>query len=121
MALRFTKEDWEWMAVQRRVAFQKIADRLGEKHPITKAMGDRAWGRHNCDYGPDGGLQDAIRAASALDGAFDILNRWARDNDAKAQRVMLEIYPLSFQRCNAKWNRTPTTAASATSRRGTQT
>jgi hypothetical protein len=95
--ISYKKEDWNHMARRRMIAFENIAKALGPKHEITKMMGARAWGRHNFEQGPDGTLQTAVRDMSSLDGAFDILNTWARDNDHKAQRIMLNLYPRGFE------------------------
>jgi calcineurin-like phosphoesterase family protein len=97
MTLRYKKEDYEWMAMKRRVALQNIANELGGKHEIVKLMGNLTYGRSNFEHGPDYGLQDAVREMSALDGVFDVLNRWALMHDQKAQRVLLKHYPRSFQ------------------------
>lgn len=95
--VNYTKEDYNYMAIKRRNAFCKIAEALGKNHPITKMMGTLAWGRHNFEQGPQGNLRTAIREMSALDGMFTILNIWARDNDTKAQQIMLGIYSMSFE------------------------
>lgn len=97
MSLRFRKKDYELMAHRRKIAFQGIARRLGKDHEITKMMGGLAWGRSNFETPLESGLQDSIREMSALDGAFSILNLWARDHDTKAQRVMLDLYPNGFE------------------------
>ena len=85
------------MAAKRRTAFRQIARKLGKEHAITEMMGNLAWGRGDFEGGMDSGLQDAIREMSALDGAFSILNLWARDHDTKAQRIMLDLYPMRFE------------------------
>ena len=95
----FTKDDYNYMANNKRYAFVKIAEKLGKDHPITKMMGSRAWGRHPYEQGMKHTLRGAIMDMAALDGAFDILNLWARDNDQLAQRIMLGIYPLSWAGC----------------------
>jgi hypothetical protein len=97
MSVNYSKEDYWFMASRRLQAFQQIAEKLGKDHPITKMMGSRAWARHNFEAGPDGGLRGEVRAMSALDGAFDVLNTWARDNDQAAQRIMLELHPRGFE------------------------
>ena len=92
----YTKKDFLWMASRRLDAFQQIAKRLGKDHPITKMMGSRAWGRHKDETGSQPDLRAAVLEVGSLDGAFDVLNLWARDNDPKAQRVMGELYPTNF-------------------------
>jgi hypothetical protein len=78
-------------------SFQAIAEALGKEHTITKMMGSLAWGRHGAEWGPG---SDHIRTVSYalgfLDGCFDILNKWASDNDHKAQRVMTTTYKADF-------------------------
>jgi hypothetical protein len=94
----YVKKDWEYMASRRRRAFQHIAEQLGKTHPITKMMSERAWGRNKHERGPDYTLHDVILETGALDGAFDVMNGWARDNDPKAQQVMLAIYPMGREK-----------------------
>lgn len=77
-------------------AFGEIARTLGKDHAITKMMGSRAWGRHPFAHGPDEGKDDAVHEVGALDGAFDILNLWARDHDREAQAVMTRLWPFSW-------------------------
>lgn len=90
--MKRTKAEWEEILRKRTLAFPKIANTLGKEHPVTKMMGPLAWGRHSWEHGPDYGLQDVIVAASALDGVFDTLNLWCRDNDLGAQRTLIQIY-----------------------------
>jgi hypothetical protein len=106
--VKLTKHEWEMLAARRKHGFRKIAETLGESHSITRMMGSLAWGRSAADFGPDGGLQDVIRQASFMDGFFDCLNLWARDNDAEAQRVMLRFYSKSFARDAAEKSATST-------------
>ena len=94
--MRHKKEDYNQAAQRKVYAMQKIAKTLGEDHSLTKMMGSLAWGRHKAEQGPEGNLQTAIIEMAFLDGYFAALNRWARDNDTKAQRIMLNIYPLGF-------------------------
>ncbi len=91
--MKFTKDQWNKIAHSRKIAFRRIAEKLGKDHSITKQMGSLAWGRHDCEQGPGGNLQTAIEEASFLHGYFRCLNTWARDNDREAQRIMLDIYP----------------------------
>lgn len=96
--MKFSAEDYRLMVRRRTSAFQTIAEKLGKVHPITKMMGTLAWGRFKKEFGPDGGgLREAVEAKGFLDGSFDILNLWARDNDPKAQRIMLNIYPSGYE------------------------
>ena len=41
-------------------------------------------------------LQTAIREMAFLDGCFNVLNCWARDNDRNAQNIMLDAYPRGY-------------------------
>lgn len=84
----------EWLALSsRRIRkFQEIARELGTEHPITHMMGSLAWGRHQWEQGPSETLQGSITQAAALDGAFSILNTWARDNAKVEQRLILDIW-----------------------------
>ncbi|MBK6616320.1 hypothetical protein [Ottowia sp.] len=93
----YGKRDYNIMAGKRVAAFVAIARKLGKEHPITKMMGARAWGRHGFEQGPTSTLRTAIREVAALDGAFDVINQWACDNDAAAQRVLRELYPRSME------------------------
>lgn len=94
--IRYKVQDYLYMTRLRRQAFQEIAKQLGPTHTITQLMGSRAWGRDNFEQGPNKTLAGAIREQSAADGAFEILNRWARDHDLKAQQIMNSIYPRGF-------------------------
>ena len=85
------KAEWIRLATRRRNAIQEIAEALGKYHAITTMMGSMAWGRHDWEGNP-GTIQGAIRQASALEGAFWVLNIWARDNDSVAQSKMLDIW-----------------------------
>jgi hypothetical protein len=95
--MNYKKDDYNLMAHKRVYAFVSIARALGKDHAITKMMGSLAHGRHHFEQGPSGNLQTAVREMAALDGYFDCLNLWARDNDPKAQRVMNDLYPRSFE------------------------
>ncbi len=97
MALKIKRDAWCRLAAKRKRAFKQIAEQLGKEHPIVILMGSLAWGRHGAEFGPDGGLQDYVREVGFLDGVFDVLNRWARDNDSAAQRDVLSIYPRGFR------------------------
>jgi len=57
-----------------------------------------AWGRYKAETGPQPNLRTAIEAKGFLDGFFDALNLWARDNDTGAQRIMLDLYPLGMKK-----------------------
>ena len=94
--MNYDKAHYRALASRKRLAFKDIAIELGESHPIVKMMGSRAWGRHNHEEGASGNLRTAIFEVGSLDGAFDILNTWARDNDRDAQKIMLKIYPLNW-------------------------
>ena len=96
MAL-YKKEDYALMANRRSYAFQQIAALLGKDHAITKMMGPLAWGRNKAVPGMRRTLPRDVMEMGFLDGAFDILNLWARDNDPAAQRVMLDIYPSGYE------------------------
>lgn len=78
-------------------AFGSIATELGKDHPVTRMMDSLAWGRHGAEWGGEGPkLKTATYALGFLDGFFDSINTWARDNDQKAQRVMLKFYKADF-------------------------
>jgi hypothetical protein len=97
--IAFSSDDFEHMARARIVAFKRIADALGENHAITKMMGGLAWGRYDCEPSPSNkGLRAGAEAKGFLDGYFASLNLWARDNDTKAQRVMLDLYPRGYSK-----------------------
>ncbi len=100
--MNFKKQDYDKMAVNRKIALMDIANKLGLEHPITKMMGSLAWGRHNAEQGPETSLRTAVREMAYLDGAFNVLNLWARDNDRKAQRIMLDLYPSKWERVDGK-------------------
>ena len=93
----YSKEDYLFMAQRRVSAFREIARKLGKEHAITKMMGTLAWGRHKAETGPQPTLCSAVAMVAFLDGYFDALNVWARDNDSGAQRIMLENYPTGYQ------------------------
>lgn len=95
--INYSREDFQHMASRRKVAFKAIAAKLGKEHAITKMMGSLAWGRHDFEEGADGNLRTAVEDKAALDGAFSILNQWARDHDPKAQRIMVELYPRAYE------------------------
>lgn len=95
--MSYTRQDYDFMAMKRRHAFVEIASSLGKDHPVTQMMGSLAWGRHDAEQGPHGSLRSAIREMSFLDGYFSCLNKWALENDRKAQRIMLEEYPRGFE------------------------
>jgi hypothetical protein len=94
--IAYKKEDYVSMARARVTAFQRIARELGPEHAITKMMGTLSHGRHQCEHGTDFGLREAVEEKGFLDGFFNCLNLWARDNDGKAQRVMLNHYPSGY-------------------------
>lgn len=98
MSRLYSKKDWTYMASRRRRAFQLIAEKLGKDHPVTKMMRERAWGRNRYEHGPEFTVDDIVHETGALDGAFDVLNGWARDNDAGAQQIMLALYPMGRER-----------------------
>lgn len=90
--MKWTKPEWEEVLRKRELAFAEISRELGKEHPVIKMMGSLAWGRHSWEFGPGHNLQDVIVAASALDGVFQTLNIWCRDNDYEAQRKLIRIY-----------------------------
>ncbi len=92
----FTKAQYEHNYYQRLYAFKKIADALGKEHAITKMMGQLAWSRHDHEPGIQPTKDSYVFATGVLTGAFDTLNRWARENDYSAQRKMLDIWPRSW-------------------------
>ena len=89
--MNYDKAHYRALASRKILAFKDIAKELG-----VKMMGSRAWGRHSHEEGASGNLRTAIFEVGSLDGAFDILNTWARDNDRDAQKIMLKIYPLNW-------------------------
>ena len=95
--MNYSTDDFLYMMRLREAAFREIAGKLGKEHAITKMMGGRAWGRHPFETGPEPTLRKAIEGKASLDGAFDILNLWARDNDTAAQRVMLDLWPSGYR------------------------
>lgn len=95
--MNYSKDDYALMYLKRKSALQKIADKLGKDHQITKMMGTMAWGRNNSEPGVSAGLREYVEAKGFLDGAFNILNLWARDNDLNAQRIMLSVYPSGYE------------------------
>ena len=86
------KEHWLILGNAYEQVFPNIAKLVGEKHPLYAMMGQLAWGRHNWEMGPMPTLQGAIRRAAALEGVFQTLNLWARDNAPELQRKMLAIW-----------------------------
>lgn len=96
--MNYSRADYDYMAGARRRAFQRIAGKLGKDHPVTKMMGGLSHGRHRAEQGPDGNLRTAVREMSFLDGYFDCLNLWARDNDPAAQRIMIDEYPHGYEK-----------------------
>ena len=88
----FTKQQYLEMGTRRESALMEIARTLGEKHLITKMLGQLAWGRHNWETGPSPTLAGAITRAAALDGVFHTIHLWARDNDLMAQRKIPAIW-----------------------------
>ena len=94
----FRREDYEARRSRQQRAFREIARQLGEAHAITKMMGTRAWGRHPFEGGPEQTAKGVIYEVGAFDGAFDILNLWARDHDSRAQQIMVKLWPFSWAR-----------------------
>ena len=90
------RADYERRRSRQWMAFRAIAKELGKDHEITKMMGSRAWGRHPFEGGPEQTTYSVAHEVGALDGAFDILNLWARDHDYKAQQVMTKHWPFSW-------------------------
>ena len=86
------KENWILEGQCRIYALQAIAKKLGKEHPVTKMLGSLAWGRHEWEYGSRANLQAAIILASAMDGVYHTINLWARDNDKKAQNIIITTY-----------------------------
>ncbi len=96
--MNYKTEDYDWMAMKRRLAFQFIARKLGENHKITKMMGGLSHGRNDKEGNIEGhNLRSAVEEKGYLDGCFHILNLWARDNDRKAQKVLHEFYPSGYE------------------------
>lgn len=94
---RHKREEIESYSAAKVRAFQQIARTLGKDHPITKMMGSLAWGRSHAERGPDSTAQDVAVEFGYLQGYFDALNFWARDHDAKAQRVMRRLWPSGYR------------------------
>lgn len=94
----YNKDDYNYMAAIRKNAFVKIANKLGKEHPITKMMGSLAWGRHNAEQGVEGNLHTAIREMAYLDGFYDCLNLWMRDNDRGTQHLIRDMYPRNYEK-----------------------
>jgi hypothetical protein len=92
--IAYSAEDFAHMARLRVAAFRKIAEALGKNHAVTKMMGGLAWGRYDCEPSPsNSGLRAGATAKGFLDGYYQCLNLWARDNDTKAQLTMNNLYP----------------------------
>lgn len=88
-----TKDEWLRRGQQREAAFRSIAAALGKEHPVTRMLGPLAYGRHHWELGGNTPtLQQAIVRAAALDGYFQAINIWARDNDRTAQDKLLAIW-----------------------------
>ena len=96
--MNYGADDYAHMARARALAFKHIADQLGKDHKITKMMGALAWGRYSREPNPSAGLRAYVEAKGFLDGVFDVLNLWARDNDGMAQRIMLDEYPRAYSK-----------------------
>lgn len=96
--MNYSAEDYRYMSFIRIAAFETISRSLGEGHPITKMMGTLSYGRHKFEPGPDVNLRKAIAEYGFLEGYFDCLNTWARDNDSAAQRVMLRAWPRGMRK-----------------------
>jgi hypothetical protein len=94
--MNFTTKDYARMAHERKYALSQICETLGEAHPITKMLGSLAWGRSEFETGAEPTLRKNIREMSAYDGMFNVLNRWARDNDTYAQRTIIRLYPQTW-------------------------
>lgn len=92
-----SKEDYLRFNLARVKAFTGIARKLGKDHEITRRMGSLAWGRSNAEQGPQPTLRSVTEEFGYLNGFFDALNIWARDNDPKAQRVMLSVWPSGYR------------------------
>jgi len=94
----YSNDDYVFMVMRRLSAFKKIADSLGKDHLITQMMGSRAWGRHRDERGTDISLRAVVEEFGSLNGAFDVLNAWARDHDRKAQKIMTDLYPHGMEK-----------------------
>jgi hypothetical protein len=100
--IAYSADDFAHMARLRVAAFRKIAEALGKNHAITKMMGGLAWGRYDCEPSASNkGLRAGAEAKGFLDGYFECLNLWARDNDPPAQRTMLDLYPRGYSQFRA--------------------
>lgn len=86
------KEEWILRGNELERKFRSIAETLGKEHPLVTMMGELAWGRHNWELGVAAYLEQAIKRVGALEGYFEAMNIWARDNQPEAQRVMLKIW-----------------------------
>lgn len=68
-------------------AFQNVAAKLGEDHPMVKLMGGLAWGRHEKQGGPDSNnLRDRAVAYGYVAGCERMLVKWCNlvgESDAR--------------------------------------
>ena len=87
-----SKKEWMNIGYRREGRFRRIAEALGDKHPITKMMGTLVWGRHSWEPGLSEPKEALIVKAAALDACFSILNTWALHHDPTAQRIILNIW-----------------------------
>lgn len=93
--LNYSREDYDYMASERRRALVMIAQKLGKEHPVTQAMGSMAWGRNEREQGPEGNLRTAIEEKAFLDGCFHMLRRFAKSDDLKARKAF-ELFPRNW-------------------------
>jgi len=89
---QMNKAQWIQEGYLREKALRAIAGKLGKGHAVTEMMGGLAWGRHAWEMGPRSTLQGAIILAAAMEGIYHTINLWARDNDRKAQDIIIKTY-----------------------------
>jgi hypothetical protein len=102
--IQYSTADYAHMRRVREHAFIRIVGRLGPAHAITKMLGPLAWGRYDAAPSPgnEGRLRAEVAAKAFLDGYFAAINLWARDHDAKAQRVLIDEYPRGYSTAREK-------------------
>jgi len=90
--MTISKEEYGRRAQQIRLGFIRFAGQLKKEHPAVLMMGPLAWGRHDEELSVSNinNLRNIVIVYGFLKGAKDIINRWCRDNDQKAQALLLK-------------------------------